>query len=76
MNEGLLTKDEIITLTGYKQRAKQLEQLRQEGIGFTLDQYGNPIVTWANVSAAGERKMQKQQQEHNWGALSDSQKVA
>lgn len=46
-----LSKQEMETLTGYKQPKRQLELLALRGIPFTLDAYGRPVVSVGAVNA-------------------------
>jgi hypothetical protein len=53
-----LTKEQIETLTGYKHRAKQCEQLRRQGVPFRVNARGEPIVATSAIDGAGAQPAQ------------------
>lgn len=44
MSDALLSLKEVQELTGYKYKAQQIQQLRNQGITFYLDRFGAPKV--------------------------------
>lgn len=57
---SFLTKDELVTLTGYKQPRKQASHLRTQRIPYHTNKAGHPIVARAVVEG-GKPKATKQQ---------------
>ena len=55
-----LTPDDLILLTGKRQKVKQIEQLRRMGVPFYTNASGHPIVARAEVE--GSRKVPATQQ--------------
>jgi hypothetical protein len=56
MDDLFLTDDQLARLTGYRQRAKQVEQLRAQRIPFTLDRAGRPRVASTRLEEIAERQ--------------------
>lgn len=52
--ELFLTKDELVQLTGRKQRQKQLQQLGQMHIPFFCDAFGWPKVLRKTIDGSNE----------------------
>ena len=50
-----LTHSEVQTLTGYKQKARQVEYLASQRIPFHVDKAGRPIVTARALQPARPR---------------------
>ncbi|EEK5733366.1 DUF4224 domain-containing protein [Salmonella enterica] len=50
MNNEILTREAIQSLTGYKQRCKQRDWLARAGIWFEPDRNGDPRTTWYHVN--------------------------
>ena len=46
----LLSNENLIDLTGYKQPAAQIRALRTMGIAFNIRPDGKPVVTWEGVN--------------------------
>lgn len=44
METQFLTKEDMIRLTDYKLPSKQIEVLRKNGIPYTVDRCGHPVV--------------------------------
>ena len=44
-----LTDDELVELTGYRQRARQIEWLQRWRVRHTVSAVGRPAVTWTAV---------------------------
>jgi biotin operon repressor len=49
-----LTPQELRDLTGFSIKAKQIEQLRRQGIPFFVNGHGRPVVTVAAVKGEKE----------------------
>lgn len=49
-----LTKDELVTLTGRKNKSNQIEWLRRSGIPFRVNATGHPVVTKAAIEGRAE----------------------
>lgn len=49
-----LTKDELVTLTGRKNKSNQIEWLRREAIPFRVNATGHPVVTKAAIEGRAE----------------------
>jgi hypothetical protein len=49
-----LTKDELVTLTGRKNKSNQIEWLRREAIPFRVNATGHPVVTKAAIEGRTE----------------------
>lgn len=62
MTTTFLSDDEVARLTRYKQPKKQKEHLIKEGIPFTVDRSGRPII----FKDAVINKKQIEQIEPNW----------
>lgn len=58
----LLTRAELIKLTGYRQYARQIEWLVKNNISYYVSASGEPSVTWAMVN---NPKVEKTE-EHNF----------
>jgi hypothetical protein len=63
MSDTFLTHEEIATLTGWKNKRKQVEQLRKQGLPFWLNASNAPIVP---RSAIDGRKAQAAPQKKRW----------
>ncbi len=44
-----LEEADVIKLTGFRQKSRQIAQLRKAGIPFTVNASGHPVVSWATV---------------------------
>lgn len=51
-----LSKDELATLTGFKHKAKQCDQLRRQGVAFRVNARGEPIVCRTALEGTTEKK--------------------
>lgn len=51
-----LSKDELATLTGFKHKAKQCDQLRRQGVAFRVNARGEPIVCRTALEGTSEKK--------------------
>lgn len=49
MTTGFLTDADLVQLTGWKLKSRQIQWLRAEGIPFRVNATGHPVVTWAAV---------------------------
>lgn len=77
MSDELFLDDEaMFRLTGYRQKAKQVAQLRKERIPFHLNRSGHPRVARAVVEgrkvAADVQKSNKQAWSPSWAASAAS----
>lgn len=54
METQFLTKEDMIRLTDYKLPSKQIEVLRKNGIPYTVDRCGHPVVMKASLSERGK----------------------
>ena len=52
---AFLTPDELVVLTGFHRKGRQVEQLRRMGIAFYVNGCGRPVVARSSIegSAAG-----------------------
>jgi hypothetical protein len=57
-----LDKDELATLTGFKHKAKQCDQLRRQGVAFRVNARGEPIVCRTALEGTTERKQKPDKQ--------------
>jgi hypothetical protein len=55
----LLSRDEVVRLTGRKQRRRQVEQLARVGIPFVLDADGWPVVASDAIDRRGKPNMER-----------------
>ena len=55
-NNTFLTNDEVCTLTGCKLKKLQAEVLRKNGLPFTLNHQGRPIVTRTAIDGAAKKQ--------------------
>lgn len=44
-----LDDESMVALTGFKWKAKQIVELRRQGIPFRVNAAGKPVVTWSAV---------------------------
>ena len=58
---------ELRELTGYAQRAKQVAQLRRQGIAFWLNAAGRPIVSRATFEGSKAEVPPPKTWEPSWG---------
>jgi biotin operon repressor len=49
MADHFLSPEDLQTLTGYTVKAKQIDQLRKQGIPFFVNGCGRAVVAWAAV---------------------------
>ncbi len=54
-NSTFLTNDEVCTLTGCKLKKLQAKVLRQNGLPFTLNHHGRPIVTRSAIDGTAKK---------------------
>jgi len=54
MESAFLSKEDMIRLTDYKLPSKQIEVLRKNGIPFTVDRCGHPVVMKSALSSEKE----------------------
>jgi len=54
MESAFLSKEDMIRLTDYKLPSKQIEVLRKNGIPFTVDRSGHPVVMRTSLSDVGK----------------------
>lgn len=57
-----LTPDELRTLTGKAQKAKQVEHLRRQGIPFYLNASGHPIVARSAIEGGAKSTQPERKQ--------------
>ncbi len=65
----LLSKDEMVELTGAATRAKQIKVLRDANISFVIRVDGWPRTTWYNVNNPSHLRAIKMEDEPNFGAI-------
>lgn len=53
MTFRFLTAEELRHFTGRAQKSLQIDFLRDNGVAFTLDALGRPVVAWSAIHAAG-----------------------
>ena len=65
---SFLTKENLIELTGAQQRAKQIRNLKENGISFTIGTDGWPRVLWGNLERYNPQfnKTKKQEPDLEW----------
>lgn len=63
-----LDDDELVRLTGYKQKKKQISQLRAMGIPFRVNAGGLPIVTRSAVEGGKQKEKSTTTWEPSWAA--------
>lgn len=49
-----LTKEELVTLTGFRRKSTQIAYLKRIGIAFTVNASGHPVV--AKAAVEGQKK--------------------
>jgi hypothetical protein len=49
MSSGFLSEPDLVKLTGWRMKSRQIAWLRASGIAFHINATGHPIVTWAAV---------------------------
>jgi hypothetical protein len=62
-----LTDEELVELTGWKIRKRQVEHLRKLGIPFFTIRHGEPRVTRASVEGRKESAETRKTWEPTWG---------
>ncbi len=55
-NEPILSRDELVALTGYKQPSKQITWLQQYGIRVFVSRAGHPRVLRSHLESNGYQK--------------------
>lgn len=68
MADLLLTPDEVRDLTGYRQPAKQVAVLRQQGVPFFLNAAGHPKVARAVIEGRQPAEPQRKSWSPSWAA--------
>ena len=58
-----LDDEEIVRLTGFKRKSKQIAQLRLMGVGFLINATGHPVITKAILES---RKPIKEESQQEW----------
>ncbi|EAU0147312.1 TPA: DUF4224 domain-containing protein [Salmonella enterica] len=49
-DNDVLTRDDLITITGYAVAKLQAERLRESGVWFIEDKEGTPKTTWYHIN--------------------------
>lgn len=49
-----LTESQIVQFTGRRQKSRQIEWLKGQGIPFRVNATGHPVVTWAAANGSRE----------------------
>lgn len=62
-----LDEDELFTLTGYRQKSKQVAELRRQGIPFRVNAAGFPAVARTAIEG-GKEATQPKTWEPSWAA--------
>lgn len=63
-----LDDEELFQLTGRRQKARQIEQLRRMGIPFWINAGGRPVVTRAALEGKKDAAKPEPKWEPKWGA--------
>lgn len=53
-DDRLLDEAALARLTGRRQKSRQIQWLRAEGLPFRVNATGHPVVTWAAVEGRAE----------------------
>lgn len=64
-----LSPQEIVELTGFKHRKKQVTHLTKQGIPFIVDRFGNPKVMYSSLENMGLSVRARRPTEPNFDAL-------
>jgi len=64
-----LTKDDLVSLTGYKRAAEQRRWLIKNGYAFDVRGDGRPALLWGQVEARNSRSDKRRASGPNLGAL-------
>lgn len=70
MSDFLLTEQEIIDLTGFRQKSRQIEKLKADRIPYTVSRTGHPRVVRARVEGVtSATKRKKEPAGPRWEAI-------
>lgn len=61
-----LTDEEVFQLTGYQQKARQVTQLRKQGVPFFLNAASQPRVARAAIEGKPEKMIKEKTWEPTW----------
>lgn len=70
-DNDVLTRDDLITITGYAVAKLQAERLRESGVWFIEDKEGTPKTTWYHINHPLKFRadMQSTPTEPDWEAI-------
>ncbi|EHK2735233.1 DUF4224 domain-containing protein [Salmonella enterica] len=70
-DNDVLTREDLMTITGYEKAKQQADKLRKSGVWFIEDKDGTPKTTWYHINHPLKFRadMRTAPTEPDWGAI-------